>query len=568
MTTSSLSRPRRGAHAAGLSLTLAALLVAAVAPLHAQQPGPLSARVDSLFAAYNRTDSPGCALGVYRDGSIAYARGYGMADLEQGVAIAPHTVFDIGSTSKQFTAAALALLEQDGLLSLDDDVREYVPELPEYDRRITIRHLLNHTSGLRDYIGLMLMAGTDIDDVTGEEDALDAIARQSALNFAPESEWLYSNSGYFLASVIVKRVSGKSLPAFAHERIFEPLGMHNTLFRDDYTLVIPQRASAYTPRQDGGYAIDMSNWQQAGDGAVFTSVEDLLLWDRNFYEPRVGGQQLLDALHTRGMLTSGDTLSYALGLFIDEYRGARTVSHGGSWGGYRAELLRFPEEEFSVAVLCNLATTNPSSLALRVADIYLADRLDAPADRTLAAATDDRAPVALPEAQLQRWTGTYQDRSGDVRRIVLQDGALVLSAFGQEWPLTPVSETLFVADAPVELTFAFATDPTPRMLQTLQGDTTTFSAIETVNPGVAELRVYTGEYYSDELAATYEVRVEDDALWLVLPGRQQPSRLEPLQRDVFSAGSMRLRFERSGNNITGFELDQGRVRGLVFERVE
>ncbi|MGH7443605.1 MAG: serine hydrolase domain-containing protein, partial [Longimicrobiales bacterium] len=477
------------------------------------------------------------------------------------------TVFDIGSTSKQFTAAALVLLANDGRLSLDDDVREYIPELPDYGSTLTIRHLLNHTSGLRDYIGLMTMAGTDIDDVTGDDEALAAIARQRALNFAPGAEWLYSNSGYFLASLIVKRVSGKSLPEFARVRIFEPLGMRSTLFRDDYRLVIHGRASAYAPSQDGTYAIDMSSWQQTGDGAVFTTVEDLLLWDRNFYEPRVGGQPLLSALQTRGTLTNGDTLSYALGLFIDEYRGARTVSHGGSWGGYRAELLRFPDEHFSVAVLCNLATTNPSALAERVADIYLAGRLSAPDEGNVASLAARRPTVTLAEAQLRRWTGTYQDSaSGDVRRVTLKDGALTLAAFGRDWPLTPVAETKFTADAPVQLAFEFEPGPPARLIQIVQGDATTFHAIETVNPGAAELRAYTGEYYSAELAATYEIRLEGDALQLVFPGTQPPGELRPLQRDVFHAGPMRLRFERRGGAVAGFLLDQGRARGLTFER--
>ncbi|HEU5208116.1 MAG TPA: serine hydrolase domain-containing protein [Longimicrobiales bacterium] len=559
------SHARCSATVLGLFL-LPATLLAPASELAAQDPDALHARVDSLFVAYNRTDSPGCALGVYRDGAIAYARGYGMADLEQGVAIGAHTVFDIGSTSKQFTAAALALLEQDGLLSLDDDVREHVPELPDYGRPITIRHLLNHTSGLRDYIGLMTMAGTDIDDVTGDDEALAAIARQHALNFEPGAEWLYSNSGYFLASVIVERVSGRTLPEFARERIFAPLGMRSTLFRDDYRLVIPQRASAYAPEGDGTYAIDMSNWQQTGDGAVFTTVEDLLLWDRNFYEPRVGGRALLDALHTRGRLSSGDTLEYALGLFIDEYRGARTVSHGGSWGGYRAELLRFPDERVSVAVLCNLATTDPSTLAQRVADVYLADRLRA-ADGAVATSHAEHRAVTMSTAQLRRWTGTYQDSaSGEVRRVVMRDSVLMLEAFGREWPLVPIADDEFRADVPVDLTFRFDAGPPVRLHQNLQGSSTTFRAIETVSPGVAELRAYAGRFRSDELDATYEVRLEDDALQLVMPGSSPSRTLRPLQRDSFQAGTMVIRFQRSGGRISGFLLDQGRVRGLVFQR--
>ena len=470
-----------------IAASLSVLLLAAAPSLAAETVGPsVGERVDAVFADYNRSDSPGCAVGVYRNGEILETRGYGMAALEQRVAIGSLTVFDIGSTSKQFTAASIALLAQDGKLSLDDNVRVYIPELPEYEHPITIRHMLNHTSGLRDYIGLMLLAGVDIDDVTGSDDALAIITRQRALNFQPGSEWLYSNSGYFLASVIVERVSGKSLREFARARIFEPLGMRHTQYRDDYRLVIPNRASAYAPRTDGGYAIDMSNWQQVGDGAVFTTVEDLLRWDRNFYEPRVGGQRLPEDLLTMGVLNDGETLDYALGLVHGEYRGLPTVSHGGSWGGYRAELLRFPGEHFSVAVLCNLATTNPSRLAQEVADIYLEDRL-APAPTVHAAERPTGEPTGLEH--------------GDVAR-----------------------------------------------------------------PTEAELRAYTGRFYSPELDASYEVRLEDKALRLVPPGSGEPVELAPLLRDLFHGDDMRLRFQPGGEQASGFLLDLGRVRGLVFER--
>lgn len=469
-----------------IATSLLVLLLAAAPPhaAEAQEPS-VGQRVDAVFADYNRSDSPGCAVGVYRNGEILETRGYGMADLEQRVAIGSRTVFDIGSTSKQFTAASIALLAQDGKLSLDDNVREYIPELPEYEHPITIRNMLNHTSGLRDYIELMLLAGVDIDDVTGSDDALAIITRQRALNFEPGSEWLYSNSGYFLASVIVERVSGKSLREFAEARIFEPLGMRHTQYRDDYRLVIPNRASAYAPRPDGGYAIDMSNWQQVGDGAVFTTVEDLLRWDRNFYEPRVGGQRLSEDLLTAGVLNDGETLDYALGLFHGDYRGLPTVSHGGSWGGYRAELLRFPEEHFSVAVLCNLATTNPSRLAREVAGIYLEDRL---------------GPAPAAHA---------------VERSVEPTG---------------------------------------------------LEHVDTVRPTQAELRAYTGRFYSPELDAAYEVRLEDEALRLVPPGGGEPVELAPLLPDSFQGDGMRLRFQPGGEQASGFLLDLGRVRGLVFER--
>src|SRR6478672_3317363 len=230
------------------------------------------ARVDRIFAAYDRTDSPGCAVGVYRDGRVTLARGYGMANLELNVALSPQSVFDIGSTSKQFTATSVVLLAQQGKLSLDDDIRKYIPELPNYGKTITIRHILTHTSGIRDYLTLWGLAGVDDADLTTDDDALALIARQRELNFAPGEQWLYSNSGFFLASVIVKRVSGMTLARFAAARIFAPLGMAHTRFNDDHMSVIANRATGYAPRDSGGgWATAMSNFEQTGDGAVQTS---------------------------------------------------------------------------------------------------------------------------------------------------------------------------------------------------------------------------------------------------------------------------------------------------------
>jgi CubicO group peptidase (beta-lactamase class C family) len=333
-----------------------------------------TAAVDEVFVDLTKPGSPGCALGVYRDGKIVYSKGYGLANLEENVAITPQSVFDIGSTSKQFTAASILLLEKQGKLSINDDVRKYLPELPDYGQKITILQLLNHTSGLRDYLTLMELAGINIDGVTTDEDALQMMVRQKALNFAPGSDWLYSNTGFFLLSVIVKRVSGKTLREFAGENIFAPLEMTHTRYRDDHTSLIANRAMAYDAKEKGGgYSLDVSYFEQTGDGAVHTSVEDLQKWDENFYSGQIGGKEFLAEIQEPGKLNSGKALDYAKGLRIADYRGLHTVSHGGSWGGYRAELLRFPGQHFSVACLCNLGSANPSKRAHQVADVFLGE---------------------------------------------------------------------------------------------------------------------------------------------------------------------------------------------------
>lgn len=386
--------------------------------------------VDEVFADFTKAGSPGCALAVYRDGKIILEKGYGLANVEENVAITPQSVFDIGSTSKQFTAASILLLEKQGKLSVHDDVRKYIPELPDYGQKITILNLLNHTSGLRDYLTLMDLAGINIDSVTTDEDALQIITRQKALNFAPGSEFLYSNTGFFLLSVIVKRVSGKTLREFAAENIFTPLGMTHTQYRDDHTSLVPNRALAYDPKENTpGYTLDVSYFEQTGDGAVHTSVEDLQKWDENFYSGQVGGKEFLAEIQTQGKLSSGKVLDYAKGLFIQDYRGLRTVSHGGAWGGYRAELLRFPEQHFSVACLCNRGDANPTKRAHQVADVYLASLMK-PREERKGEARERRAEKEIPLSaeQLRVYAGDYwSEELGVAYRLQAADGKLKLA---------------------------------------------------------------------------------------------------------------------------------------------
>lgn len=346
--------------------------VAVVPSAHAQADAARP-RVDRLFEQWTRPGSPGCALGVVDDGELVYRRGYGYANLDYDVPITPETVFYIASVSKQFAAASTVLAARQGHLSLDDDVRKWLPELPDYGSRITIRNLIHHTSGLRDYLTLLDLSGRTR-DVNTDEEIIDLIAGQRSLNFEPGTEYSYSNSGYFFLSQIVKRATGKSLRQFAGENIFGPLGMANTHFHDDPRHVQKDRAIGYVPTEDGEYEIAvLTNFDKVGDGGLYTTVEDLYLWDQNFYHQRVGGEGFIDQLLTPGVLSSGDTLDYAFALTHGEHKGLPTVEHGGSYQGYRTDLLRFPNQEFSVITLCNAATINPGGLAREVADVYLED---------------------------------------------------------------------------------------------------------------------------------------------------------------------------------------------------
>ncbi len=328
------------------------------------------AAVDAVFARWNHPDTPGCALAIVRDGEIVYEKGYGVANFEYDVPITPNSVFRIGSTSKQITAACVLLLEFDGALSLDDDVRRYVPELPEYEHTITLRHLMHHTSGLKDYLGLMGEAGIRFDDSCSTEEALELLA-EAEVDFAPGEKHIYSNSGYLLLAVVAARVSGRSTRELARERIFEPLGMEDTHFHDDHREIVRNRAVGYGRSRKHGWYRLLTNVDTVGDGGVFTTVRDFFLWDQNFYHRRVGGDALHEALHTRGVLNDGTKLDYACGLMLGRHRGLPIVQHGGGFVGYRAEMIRFPEQRFSVICFANVASFNPTARCFEVADICL-----------------------------------------------------------------------------------------------------------------------------------------------------------------------------------------------------
>lgn len=406
------------------------------------QPSPdvPAERIDAVFAELNRTDSPGCSLGVVREGRLIYRKGYGMANLELHVPMTAQTVGDIGSITKQFTVMAVLMLAQEGKLSLDDDVREYVPELRNHSKVITTRHLIHHTSGLRDYITLLGLAGRDDSDVVADPEAFALLARQTALNFTPGERFSYSNSGYILMSLIVKRVSGKTLPEFAQQRIFTPLGMIHTGMHDDVDLMlVPNRATGHYPRDWPRQSKEMKpavyRFKQVGDGGIFTTVEDLALWDENFYTAQVGGAALLEQMHVTGVLSDATRIAYAGGLTVERYRGLRRVSHGGGGGGFSSAMTRFPDQHFSTIVICNKAIANSTGAAQAVADLYLADAYTEPAPPDEDAermrqilktvAMEDASTEPLSAAQLASYPGSYWSEDLGMRyRVEAVDRAI------------------------------------------------------------------------------------------------------------------------------------------------
>jgi CubicO group peptidase (beta-lactamase class C family) len=539
-------------------------------------PADVTKQVDKVFEKWNKPDLPGCALGIYKDGQIVYKRGYGMADLNDDVPITPATVFHVASMSKQFTAASIVLLAQQGKLSLDDDVRKYIPELPDFGERITIRHLVHHTSGLRDQWNLLDLAGWRYSlDLITDDDVMSVMTRQKDLNFKPGDKHVYCNTGYTLMGLIVKRASGMSLREFTTKNIFEPLGMTHTHFRDDHAEIIKHDALGYEQEgKDKPFRMSLTNFDTVGATSLHTTVEDLQLWDENFYHPRVGGQAFLQQMLERGNLNSGEQLDYAFGLVVGKYKGLPTVDHGGADAGYRSDLIRFPEQHFSAAVLCNSAETNPSRLTRQVADIVLAKDLKAP-EPAAAKELVKSSGVPLTPEQMAAIAGTYWNRENDdFEKVLVKDGKLQINLSGDELhALKPAGEAHFhVADVPwgddVDIHFIVATAEKPQRLEQSfsAGKPNIFESAAAYTPTAAELAEYTGAYVSEEIDPVYRMVLQDGNLTLIRL-KSKPDSLRPAVRDVFTGDIGTVRFTRDANqHISGFILNSGRIQNFRFSK--
>jgi CubicO group peptidase (beta-lactamase class C family) len=568
--------------AAAAALLLAAAPVSSTAQVGTggeptMTPSPTAegtaARVDRLFAPWTRPGSPGAAVAVVRDGEVVHAGGYGLANLEYGIAITPTSVFHIASVSKHFTAFAVGLLAQEGRLSLDDDVRKYLPEVPDFGHLITIRHLIHHTSGLRDQWELLAMAGWRLDDVITREHILKMVANQRELNFVPGAEHLYSNTGYTLLAEIVARVSGQSFARFTDQRIFRPLGMSRTHFHDDHQRIVPDRAYSYAP-SPGGWRSMPLNYANVGATSLFTTVEDLAKWDRNFLTGEVGGASLLESMLTPGVLNDGKEIPYAHALIRGEHRGLATVSHTGADAGYRTAYLRFPDERFSVIVFSNLGSFNPLALAQQTAEVYLADRMQPPRPAGRRAETPPSG-IRIPPRELAARAGIYASPSNDqLRHIEFRDGRLVL-AVGPGYELRPVDRNRFVsvdAPVPVEITFELGSGTdVPTGLREVVGGGEPTDFHPAVSPSEAELSAYAGTYTSAELGTSYRVELRDGRL-VAVHHRHPDTALAPTFTDRFAGENWwfrRLQFTRdAAGGVDGFLLTGGRVRGLRFERAD
>lgn len=556
-----------------LSSVLLALAIAIPCPLAAQAKATAATRltpeqrVDSLMAAYDRTDSPGGVVAVVRGGEVIFAKGYGMAQLEYGIPNTPQTIYHVASISKQFTAFAIALLESRGLLSLDDEIHKYLPELPDFGAPITIRQLIHHTSGLRDQWALWVVAGGTLADVIRQEELLQLVQRQRELNFAPGTANLYCNTGYTLLSEIVERVSGESFREFMRKNVFEPLGMKDSQIYEDHGRIVPGRAYSYIGSPDRGVRKMILSYGNQGATSLFTTVLDLARWVNNFRTGQVGGPGVIARMQERGVLASGDTIIYAFGLVIDEFRGLRRIAHSGSDAGFRTMVAYYPELDAGVITFSNVASF-PGSMAERIAEVFFGEHMTprppAPAHQ--------HHPV--PQELLERYTGIYRVAGGPAYTFRVEDGRLTASVEGDgDISYRAVSDSVFAVVAQLGRT-VFHREPDGRVLRaTITTRNGTFEArrIEPWSPDAAELATFAGTYYSPELETVYTVSVEDGKL-VARHRRHGRIRLEPLDRDAFRGEYWFLgavRFERhAAGTVTGMRVTCNRAHNLYFERMK
>jgi CubicO group peptidase (beta-lactamase class C family) len=529
------------------------MLAAALSPLTADDR---SDAADQVLASLREPQAPGCAAAVIHESRFLYTRAFGLADLEQRTAITTATAFQVASLSKQFTAAAIYLLKQDGKLRLDDPARRFVPELPEYANPIRIADLLHHTSGLRD-LGPLLEVGAagrppEPLDVAA---SLKLLAGQSALNFPPGTDYEYSNSDYLLLGLIVERAGRMPLAEFAEQRIFRPLGMRNSAFHGR-TEELSNRAPGYFWR-GGLFRRVPFTWLAAGDGGLYTTVEDLLLWDQAFYTGEFGGEDFADFMQARGHLASGQRIQYASGLIIGRYRGLRAVSHAGRLPGTRSEMIRFPDQQVTVVCLCNRGDADSADLARRIAAIYLADKLH----RAPQPADLDYLTSGFPELD-----GVWESKQGWIARTWSSPQNLSVETADGRYRLAPLNRRqLFDANGNSGLVLTKISSD--RFTLSWDGGLAIpYHRLDANPPRRAELGALEGDYRSGDAGVRYRVAVEDGRLWLTT-GSGWRTALDAVGADRFLLGPWTLRFVRDADGtVGGLELHRARLWNLRFEK--
>lgn len=552
-------------------LVLAVLLQASIAA-GSGVPEPLdearARQIDGLFSFWDRGDRPGAAVAVVQGGEALYMRGFGLASVEQGVPNTPETIFDAGSIAKQFTAFAVHKLAAEGKLSLEHDVRRYIPELPEFNRKITVRYLIHHTSGLRDYWALTDLAGWHPDDARTMEQFFDLLARQTTLNFNPGSGFSYSNSGYILLAEIIERIVGQPFPEWMSENIFKPMGMRGSSVRSAHDDIIVGSADSYAWRgRERGFKRSINVSSVVGSGNLCTTVGDLVIWGENLISGQFGGQSLIDRMRKQGQIPGFGPTGYASGLFIGAHLGYETISHGGASAGYRSHLLIIPEARLVIAILANANNVRPDITAQKVASIILAVPAEAnlPRDESV-------IDTSVDFEHYDAFVGRYELANGlfyDFKEI--GDGLILQASGGAPRLLIPEGEAQFSSEeAGVKVAFSNRRKGRfSRIAISVGGRVTRGARVETTRLTDRQARVYAGQYYCDELDATYRL-VPDDGKLLIRRSRVEDVPLIAIGKDRFydeETGGVVIQFKRNRiDGISGFELSTERARRLSFHK--
>ncbi len=514
--------------------------------------------IDSAFLSFAGNNTPGAAVGIYQGGQLVYKKGFGLANLEYDIPIQPGTVFHVASISKQFTSFAILLLEKEGKLSIEDDIREYVPEIHDFGETITIRHLMSHTSGLRDQWSLLAIAGWRLDDVITKEQIFTLLQGQRELNFSPGDEYFYSNSGYFLLARIVERVSGMDFDDYMQENVFTPLGMHDTHVHDDHQMIVPGRAYSYF--RDGiGYKKSVLSYANDGATSLFTTVEDLSLWMNNMFTYELGGEELIKKLSARSRLNSGEYIDYGLGQSNSLVRGHPAVGHGGSDAGFRTMIEWYPEDSSGFILLSNAGNMDQAALG-KIREVLLEER---------ETAEEKARPevITVNPSAYSDYAGTYGLNAQFKVSLIATDPAFVIDTPFGKYPLdahSPDYYSAYIRDAWIFLEF----DKTkPYLRLKLPGETLRLYRLDgTKKLELKQMEAFTGTYYNEETKTYYDVIVEDGKLFMK-HARSGKAEMLYVGGSIFGTDKWWLdlvRFEKKGNKVTGFLLGNGRVRNLQF----
>ena len=532
------------------------------------------ATIDSLLNKLSDSNAPGFSIGIIEDSKFVYTKGFGLTNLEYDIPNSSNSVFRIASTSKQFTAACIILLIQKDKLKLNNTIYEYFPEFPEYSKKITIRHLLNHTSGIRDYLTLASLKDYGSNDYYNDTNIMQWLVSQNELNFKPGSEYLYSNSGYWLLGQIVNKITGINMADFAKKEIFEPLGMANTHFHNDHNLIVKNRAVGYMPKVDNDYRISMTTLNMIGDGGIFTTINDMKKWDDEFYNRTLFGDSFWKLMTTQGILNDDNKIEYAAGLFIGEYRSLKTISHGGAFVGYRAEYIRFPEQKTSIILFANRGDLYPTGICYQIADILFKDDfVESENDINTIQKKDEF--ITMPIIKLEQFSGHYWNDAGSYsRKIYVKNDTLRYSrSKTNESSLLPINKNTFkMLNVNANILVKFEKDSI--------GNSNMVFSVNEGNPFISkkytpknykseELQKFTGSYYSKELDMYYKLKVENGILVLYMSNSSKFEMKSIMENFLTNNrfGNIHF-FFNSDSTIKGFKVARGRVKNLIFNKVE